>query len=67
MTTTTITDSAPPGGVGGMLNRLGGRFGGYGLYLVKGIRKPNLMAVTLLCGSAWMRIGHVGAYTPTHP
>ena len=48
MTTTTITDSAPPGGVGGMLNTLGGRFGGYGLYLVKGIRKPNLMAVTLV-------------------
>ena len=46
-----------------MLNTLGGRFGGYGLYLVKGIRKPNLMAVTLVCGSASMRIDHVGAYT----
>ena len=26
----------PPGGAEGMLNTLGGRFGGYGLYLVKG-------------------------------
>ena len=37
----------PPGGAEGMLNTLGGRFGGYGLYLLKG--KPvfayNLLAV----------------------
>jgi arylsulfatase len=37
----------PPGGADGMLNTLGGRFGGYGLYLLKG--KPvfayNLLAV----------------------
>jgi arylsulfatase A-like enzyme len=37
----------PPGGAEGMLNTLGGRFGGYGLYLVKS--KPvfayNLLAV----------------------
>src|SRR5262249_13770811 len=37
----------PPNGAEGMLNTLGGRFGGYGLYLVKG--KPvfsyNLLAV----------------------
>jgi arylsulfatase A-like enzyme len=37
----------PPGGAEGMLNTLGGRFGGYGLYLLKG--KPvfayNLVAV----------------------
>jgi hypothetical protein len=33
---------------------------------VKTIRKPHVMAVTLACGSAWMRIGHVGAYTPTY-
>ena len=37
----------PPGGAEGMLNTLGGRFGGYGFYLVKG--KPvfayNLLAV----------------------
>ena len=26
----------PPGGAEGMLNTLGGRFGGYGLYLLKG-------------------------------
>ena len=36
----------PPGGAEGMLNTLGGRFGGYGLYLLKG--KPvftyNLLA-----------------------
>jgi arylsulfatase len=37
----------PPGGAEGMLNTLGGRFGGYGLYVLKG--KPvfayNLLAV----------------------
>jgi arylsulfatase A-like enzyme len=37
----------PPGGAEGMLNTLGGRFGGYGLYMLKG--KPvfayNLLAV----------------------
>jgi hypothetical protein len=37
----------PPGGAEGMLNTLGGRFGGYGLYLLKG--KPvftyNLLAL----------------------
>jgi arylsulfatase len=37
----------PPGGAEGMLNTIGGRFGGYGLYLLKG--KPvfayNLLAV----------------------
>ena len=35
----------PPGGAEGMLNTLGGRFGGYGLYLVKG--KPVFTYVQL--------------------
>ena len=37
----------PPGGAEGMLNTLGGRFGGYGLYLLKGrpVFSYNLLAV----------------------
>ena len=35
----------PPGGAEGMLNTLGGAFGGYGLYLVKG--KPVFTYVQL--------------------
>jgi arylsulfatase A-like enzyme len=37
----------PPGGAEGMLNTLGGRFGGYGLYLLKGepVFAYNLLAV----------------------
>ena len=39
----------PPGGAEGMLNTLGGTFGGYGLYLVKG--KPVFTYVATHCGT----------------